>query len=427
MKNILLTKIKKKKIIVGVIGLGYVGLELALTVLRKKFKTYLFDINKEKVRNLKKNISPLKTIKKKDISTLNKNNIFDLENLSKIKECDVIIVCLPTPLKNNLNPDMSYLIECLRQIKKFLRQNQLIILESTVYPGATNEIFVKKLKKSFKVGINFFISFSSERISPGSTHTISLQKIPKVVSGSTKNCLKISSLFYGIVFDTIYKSSSLEEAELIKLYENCFRSVNIGLVNNLKMMCSKMNLNVFKVIEGASTKPYGFSAFLPGPGIGGHCIPIDPLFLSYIGKKINFDTKFVNLSHKVNREVTYWTASQIIKNVKKRSNLLLIGMAYKKDIDDVRESASVKIFNLLKAKKYKLSFFDPFVSKISIKNKSYYSEKRLSLKLLAKFDCIIITTDHSKVNYKLILKYSKKIIDTRGVYRNSKNPKVILS
>jgi UDP-N-acetyl-D-glucosamine dehydrogenase len=427
MKNALLDKIKKKKAKVGIIGLGYVGLELALTITRKNFETYLFDNNKIKIKNLKKNISPIKTIKKKDILLFNKDNIFNLENLSKIKECDIIIVCLPTPLKNNSNPDMSYLTNSLKQIKKFLRQNQLIILESTVYPGATNEIFVKTLQKSFNIGKDFFISFSSERISPGGTHTISLYKIPKVVSGSTKNCLKISSYFYKNIFDSIYKSSSLEEAELIKLYENCYRSVNIGLVNNLKMMCSKMNLNVFKVIEGASTKPYGFSAFLPGPGIGGHCIPIDPMFLSYVGKKINFDTGYVNLSHKINKEVTNWTTSQIIKNVKKKSNILLVGMAYKKDIDDTRESASVKIFSLLKKKKHNLSFYDPLVPKIFMKNKFYYSEKRLFPKMLAKFDCIVITTDHSKVNYNLILKHSKKVIDTRGIYKNSKNSKVILS
>jgi len=427
MKKILLDKIKIKKSTIGIIGLGYVGLELALTIIKKKFKAYLFDIDKEKIKNLKKNISPIETIKKKDISLIDKNNIFNLDQINKISECDIIIICLPTPLKSNLDPDMSYLIDCLKQIKKFLKKSQLIILESTVYPGATKEIFVKELKKYFDIGKDFFISFSSERISPGSTHSILLHKIPKVVSGSTSNCLEVSSLFYGKIFDTIYKSSSLEEAELIKLYENCFRSVNIGLVNNLKMMCSKMNLNVFKVIEGASTKPYGFSAFLPGPGIGGHCIPIDPLFLSYIGKKIKFDTEFVNLSHTVNQKVTHWTCAQIIKNVKKSANILLVGMAYKKDIDDTRESASVKIFNLLQAKKYKLSFYDPLVPKISMKNRLYYSEKKLSPKLLAKFDCIVITTDHSKVNYNLILKHSKKVIDTRGIYRNSKNPKVILS
>ncbi len=318
MKNALISKIKKKKITIGIIGLGYVGLELALTIVRKKFKIYMFDANKEKVSTLKNNKSPINTIKNQNISRLNKKSIFNLDNLSKIRECDIIIFCLPTPIKKNLTPDMSYLTNSFKQMSKYFRENQLIILESTVYPGATNEIFVKKIKKSFSLGRNFFISFSPERISPGGTYTTPLHKIPKVVSGATKNCLEVSSIFYGIIFDKIFKSSSLKEAELIKLYENCFRSVNIGLVNNLKMMCSKMNLNVFKVIEGASTKPYGFKPFTPGPGIGGHCIPIDPLFLSYVGKKINFDTKFINLSHKVNNKVTFWTTDQIIKNVKKK-------------------------------------------------------------------------------------------------------------
>ncbi len=293
-------KIRQKKITIGIVGLGYVGLPLARTFCKKKIKVFGFDIDKKKINKLKKGISYINYFKNSDIIKMHKN-FQCFSTFEKISNCDAIILCLPTPIKKNKSPEMKYIINSMELLKKFLRSNQILSLESTTYPGTTEEIILPYLKK-FDLGNDFFLIYSPEREDPGNKK-FSNEKIPKVVGGYSKKCLKLGSLLYKLMGTKIIKVSSLKVAEMTKLLENIYRSVNIGLVNELKMLCNKMNVNIFEIINAAKTKPFGFHAFYPGPGYGGHCIPIDPFLLSWKAKKYNFKTKFIELSGKINKNI----------------------------------------------------------------------------------------------------------------------------
>ena len=417
-------KIEKNNFTTGVVGLGYVGLELMTLISKKKLNLYGFENNIHKINKLKKGISPINTIDNKELKKLKKDQIFNLENISKIKDCDVIIICLPTPLKKNLNPENSYLEKIIKLITKFLRKEQMIIIESTVYPYATKEIFENKLSKEFNIGKNFYIGFSPERISPGQHELTKYSDIVKLVSGRTKKCIKNVELFYKKIFKYVYKCQSIEIAEFTKLYENSYRAVNIGLANQMKRLCDKMNINIFDVIKAAETKPFGFKPFYPGPGVGGHCIPVDPLFLSYTAKKLNINLDFILLARKVNLDITNWVIDKVKKSLKTKDRILLMGIAYKKNVDDTRESPVVSILDKL-SKLYNVKYFDPFVENVKIKNKLFRSIKKLNYQELGKYSAVLITTNHDKFDYKKILKYSKKIFDTRGVYQGQKNKKII--
>ncbi len=413
---------------IAIIGVGYVGLPLLIELSKKKYETFGFDINKKKISSLKKNISYITDASDKDIEVLNKNNLFYKFN-NKLNECNYIIICLPTPLKKNA-PDISFIHSAFDNIKPYLKKNQTIILESTVYPGATREIFFKNLSKKFKLGENFFLGFSPERINPGQNNNskskIKIFDTTKIISGYSKKCLKKVNYFYKKLFKKIYVCESLEIAELTKLFENSFRSVNIGLVNELKMMCSKVNINFHNIISAASTKPFGFKRFDPGPGLGGHCIPIDPLFITWFAKKNNFDTKFIKLANKINKDTTDWVIEKVKSDIlKKNYNILLLGVAYKKNINDVRESPALRIINQLKKiKNVSLNYNDPYVESIIINKKKIYSKKLIYNKL-KQYNSILILSDHDFYKYDLIFKYSKKIFDTRGVYKDVKSSKII--
>ena len=421
--NNLQKKINNKKIKIGIIGLGYVGLELLLAIHRKKFSAIGFEKNKEKIKLLKKNISPINTVSNSRIKNL-KVQFEDIENYRLIENVDVIIICLPTPLKKNNTPDNSYLVKCLNGIFKYLRKNQLLIIESTVYPGCTEDIFIKKIKKKFNIGKNFFVGFSPERVSPAKKISLNYNEIVKLVSGKTLNCLKLTKLFYKKVFDNVYPCKSIEVAEFTKVYENAYRSINIGFVNQMKMISNKLGINIYEVIKAASSKPFGFVPFLPSPGIGGHCIPIDPSFISFVAKTKKLNSSLIDSARKINIEVTNWVLKRINKKLKTNKKILVLGLGYKKDVDDIRGSASVKIFKKLK-KKYKVSFYDPYIKKIKILNKDYHSTSVLNYKVLAKYDGVVLATDHSVFKYNKILKFSKIIFDTRTKYGNSKLKKVI--
>ena len=326
--------------------------------------------------------------------------------------------------KKNLNPENSYLEKIIKLITKFLRKEQMIIIESTVYPYATKEIFENKLSKEFNIGKNFYIGFSPERISPGQHELTKYSDIVKLVSGRTKKCIKNVELFYKKIFKYVYKCQSIEIAEFTKLYENSYRAVNIGLANQMKRLCDKMNINIFDVIKAAETKPFGFKPFYPGPGVGGHCIPVDPLFLSYTAKKLNINLDFILLARKVNLDITNWVIDKVKKSLKTKDRILLMGIAYKKNVDDTRESPVVSILDKL-SKLYNVKYFDPFVENVKIKNKLFRSIKKLNYQELGKYSAVLITTNHDKFDYKKILKYSKKIFDTRGVYQGQKNKKII--
>ncbi len=424
-KNIIY-KINSNDLSVSVIGLGYVGLPLSL-LLSNKSRVVGIDIDKKKIDNLNSNKSYIERINNRKIKAFNKKNIFS-NDFSKIKETDFIIICVPTPLTKNGNPDLSYISNAITKIKPYLKKGQTIVLESTSYPGTTYDHIVKVLNKNFIVGKEIFVGFSSERIDPGINEN-KIQKIPKVVSGYSKFCLEIVSKFYEKNFTKIFKADSLLIAEFSKLLENVYRSVNISFINEMKIIADKMGIDVFKIIEAANTKPYGFRRFWPGPGSGGHCIPIDPLFLNYAAKKYGYDSKFVKLSTDVNIKTVKFIEKKVISFLKKKdikhssANILFLGLAYKKNIDDYRESASLKLFNLLTKKKVrKIKFYDPHFKTDNVPKKINLL-KKLTAKNLFKFDLVILLTDHDRFDYKLIFKNSKKIIDCRG--RFSLSDKII--
>ena len=417
--------IDNKKCTVGVIGLGYVGLPLSILFVKNNFKLIGFDIDKNKVNKIKKNDSYLDRISNKDIALLNKNGKF-FTNFNQIKNCDVIIICVPTPLKSDQSPDLSFIRKTINLIKKFLRKGQILILESTSYPGTTKEEIYLKIKDKFNIGENFFLGFSSERINPGKNED-SIQKVPKVVSGFSANCLKVISDFYGKSFNEIVNSKSIEIAEFSKLLENIYRSVNIGFINEMKVLADKMNLDIFDIIELANTKPYGFRRFFPGPGIGGHCIPIDPNYLYWKSLKVGLPAKFIKLSANTNILVLNFIIKKILKNLKqkkialKKANILILGMSYKKNIDDFRESASIRLIDKLLKKGIKnISVHDPYVDrKLNLKKiKKIYS---LSSKILQSFEIVVLMTDHDLFDYDMVKKNSKLIIDCRGRFEVKDN------
>ncbi len=417
-------KLNNSKII-GIIGLGYVGLPLMMLV-SKKYKVLGFDISKKKIEMLKNKKSYISDISDKEIVSIKEKNLFLFnENLEQISKCSFLIFCLPTPLKKKY-PDMSYIKRAFNKIYPYLKKNQTIILESSVYPGATEEIFLKKLKKKFKLGKNYFLTYSPERIDPGSPSLfkkLEYRNITKLVSGHTKECEKKILNLYSSIFKNIYLCKSIIIAETSKIFENIYRAVNIGLVNEMKILTNKMKINIHDVVEAAGSKPFGFKKFSPGPGVGGHCIPIDPIFMKWVANKHKHKTKFIDLGAKMNIQITNWTIQKIISLIKNKRKCLILGVAYKADINDIRESPSIKIFKkLLQIKNINLDYYDPYISNFTLNNKVFYSKK---VKNYGSYDFSIICTDHSNFDYKKIIKESKKIIDTRGVYKDSKLSKII--
>ena len=426
MINILKKKIKKKTIIVGIVGLGYVGLPLAKTFIRNQVKVYGFDTDKNKIKMLINGKSYINYLKNKDILNM-RSKLEPFSSFEKIYDCDAIILCLPTPIKKNKSPEMKYIENSLKNIQKYLREGQILSLESTTYPCTTEEVIMPYLKK-FIIGKNFFLVYSPEREDPGNKK-YSNEKIPKVIGGITKNCLSIGHKLYQLMGTNIIKVSSVRIAEMTKLLENIYRSVNIGLVNELKLLCKKMNLNIFEIINTAKTKPFGFQAFYPGPGYGGHCIPIDPFLLSWKAKKYNFETDFIKLSGKINERMPNYICKKIIKFLqkerKKKKKCLIIGVAYKKNVDDMRESPSIKIIEILEKNKIHCDFHDPYIK--TIKQLRNYKKIKYSVELkkvnLKTYDAVVIATDHDKLNYRFLQRNSKKIFDCRGRYsdKNFKN------
>lgn len=416
-RKFLIEKIKEKKSIVGIIGLGYVGLPLSILVSQKKFNVCGFDIDKKKINLIKKNKSYLSNIKNTSIKELNKNNFKAYSEFKNIKNCDIIIICVPTPLRKNKIPDTSYIEKAFKALLRYLKKDCLIILESTSYPGTTEDLIVKKLKKKFDVGTNIFVGFSPERINPGRNEN-SLGNIPKIVSGKTNNCLFAIKSFYRLIFKKIHSVPNLETAEFTKLLENIYRSVNIGFANEMKFLAQKLNIDILDVINAAKTKPYGFRPFMPGPGIGGHCIPIDPYFLSWRMKKEGVNPDFIELSGLVNEQNQKRIVTKLRNYIKKYNvkKILIVGVAYKKDVDDTRESASIKIIKELKKNKnIEINVYDNCVH---FYNKKIIKNKINKLNFVKNyFDCAVVLTDHSNVNYKKIFDISKKIFDTRFVYK----------
>jgi len=417
-------KIKSKDAKIGIIGMGYVGIPLGLEFSNKGFTVLGFDKDTKRVNDINARKQIMKHITKKSMDKFVENKGSATAEFSRIKNMDCLIICVPTPLDKHEQPDMSYVESASLEISKNLQKEQLIVLESTTYPGTTNEIVKPILEKSGLIaGKDFFLAYSPEREDPGNKE-FGVSEIPKVMGGLTENCLRLtSSLYKHIVLETV-EVSTMETAEATKLMENIFRAVNIAMVNELKLVLERMNINIWEVIDAAKTKPFGFMPFYPGPGMGGHCIPIDPFYLSWKAKEYNTEAKFIELAGEINRKMTENITHRIGKALNddkksiRESNIMILGVAYKKDIDDIRESPALRIMELLQFKGAKISYHDPYVKEID-------SQKSLELNTenLKKQDAIVITTDHSNVDYELIGKHARLIIDTRNVMANIKEPK----
>jgi len=436
--NSLLTKIQKHEFIVGIIGLGYVGLPLVIRFSQEGFKVVGFDIDKEKINQLNEGKSYIRHINAEDISAITKNGFTATTDFSKIADVDAIIICVPTPLDVHNEPDLSYIHNTLKNIKLYLKDNQLLILESTTYPGTTEEVIVpyissKKNSSSnfqhqkFTIGVNFYLGYSPEREDPGNKN-FTTKTIPKVVSGITKNCLELTKSLYDQIVDKTVPVSSTKVAEMTKILENIHRAVNIGLVNELKMVANKMDIDIYEVINAAATKPFGFTPYYPGPGLGGHCIPIDPFYLSWKAKQIGLETRFIELAGEVNSNMPDYVVQKINEGLNtfeksiENSNILILGLAYKKNVDDNRESPSFKIIENLIKMGANVQYSDPFIPKTKKTRKYNYNLASINLtpEKLNFFDVVVLCTDHDDFDYDMIANESKLIVDTRGKFQSNK-------
>jgi UDP-N-acetyl-D-glucosamine dehydrogenase len=432
-------RIKNRQLLIGVIGLGYVGLPLAIRFSEEGFKTVGFDIDKEKVDLLNRGKSYIKHIEEVDISEISNNGFKVTTDFSEISNVDVIIICVPTPLGVHNEPDLSYIHGTLENIKPFLKENQLLILESTSYPGTTEEIlipFIESIPDSsvithhsplLTIGENFFIGYSPEREDPGNK-TFSMQTIPKVVSGHTKSCLEVTTALYAQIVDQAVPVSSTQVAEMTKIMENIYRAVNIGLINELKMVADKMDINIYEVINAAATKPFGFTPFYPGPGLGGHCIPIDPFYLTWKAKEVGMNTRFIELAGEINTEMPFYVVEKVTEALNSAgksingSKILVLGLAYKKNIGDCRESPSLVIIDLLLKKGAEVQYSDPNVP-VAPKTRKYsldLTSIELTAESIKSFDIVVLSTDHDDFDYDLIEKESNLIVDTRGRFQKAK-------
>ena len=426
-KNII-EKIKKKiiqkRFSVGVVGLGYVGLPICARFIKANIKVLGVDNDIKKIKSLKKGNSYIQNDNLKDFNYFKRYKNQVSNNYKILKNCDVILICLPTPLKN-LKPDMSYVFNCVSRINKIIKPYQVLILESTVYPGATDRIVDMIKSKKLKIGRNIFVGYSPERENPGDKN-FSYTKTPKVISGFTKNCEVLIKKIYSPIVKKIVVAKNVKDAELSKLLENMYRAVNIGLVNELKIICDKLKIDIFDVIELAATKNFGFQKFLPGPGLGGHCIPIDPYYLSWISKKNGYEPKFISIAGKINRSMPNWIIKTMINKLgSKKLKILILGVSYKKNVEDDRESPTFSIMKILKLKKIRFEYNDPYFSKLRKSREFNFKKKLITLNKnnLKKFDAVLLITDHDSYDYSFIAKNSKFIFDTRGRYKkyNFKN------
>lgn len=426
--EIIYEKIKNKSALVGVVGLGYVGLPLALRFAESGFSVLGFDIDANKIQSLDNGQSYIKHISgavvAKAVAAGKLNATVDF---SRAAEMDVLILCVPTPLNAYREPDLSFVIHTVDLLVPFLRAGQLVSLESTTYPGTTEEELRPRIEqRGFKIGQDIFLVFSPEREDPGNknftTHTI-----PKVIGGSTASCLEVGQALYGAVIDRMVSVSSTQAAEMTKLLENIYRAVNIGLVNELKIVADSMGIDIWEVIDAAATKPFGYTPFYPGPGLGGHCIPIDPFYLTWKAREFGIHTRFIELAGEVNTAMPEWVIGKLTEALNERkkpikgSKVVVLGLAYKKNIDDMRESPSVELMEMLRDRGAILYYSDPYIPEFpKMREHSFQmSSIELTESFLAEMDCVLLATDHDAFEYQWIQKCSNLILDTRGRYRQS--------
>ena len=422
----LIEKIEAKKAKIGVVGLGYVGLPLLMEFVEKKFHTIGFDIDAKKVDILNRGRSYIKHIAEARIKKVIDSQLFEATaDFSRIKEVDCIIICVPTPLTKHREPDLSFIEKTAETLAKYIQKDQLIVLESSTYPGTTEEVLKPILEKSgLKGDCDFWIAFSPEREDPNNPD-FNTRTIPKVVGANTDTARTlVKSLYDQIIIRTVPVSSS-QAAEATKLLENIFRSVNIALVNEMKMILDRMHIDIWEIIEAAKTKPFGFMPFYPGPGLGGHCIPIDPFYLTWKAREFELNTRFIELAGEINTHMPHWVVNKLIDALNhvgkslKGSRILVLGAAYKKDIDDPRESPSFKLMELILDKGGQVDYNDPFIPELP--SMRMYDIHRKSIELtpenIAEYDCVLIATDHSQYDFEVIVKHAQLVVDTRNATR----------
>ena len=434
------TKIEQRQARVAIIGLGYVGLPLALLYSERGFPVTGFDIDQRKVSALNSGGSYIFRITPAEIQQARKQGFSATADYAQLEKMDAIIICVPTPLDEYHEPDLSYITGTAESIAPHLRAGHLVILESTTYPGTTEEVLIPILEKGNRAGLeasrgedngkSFFVAFSPEREDPGNL-TVARQDIPKVVGGLNPEASQLAGALYGSIFNRTVPVSSPAAAEMTKLLENIYRCVNIALVNELKLLCLRMGLNIWEVIEAASTKPFGFHPFYPGPGLGGHCIPVDPFYLSWKAKEWDFHTRFIELAGEINTNMPYHVLDSVARalNQKKKalngSKVLVLGVAYKKDIDDLRESPALTIIELLQREGASVSYNDPYFPEVGRGRKYDLQMKCAPLDNLGAYDCVLIVTDHSDYDYPQIVREAQLVVDTRNATRGIKSEKIV--
>jgi UDP-N-acetyl-D-glucosamine dehydrogenase len=422
-------KIRSKTARVGVVGLGYVGLPLAVEYGQAGYNVTGIDLSESKIVRINAGDSYIGDVSSSAVQSLVANGkLRATTDFSVIRDLDTVNICVPTPLRKTKDPDMSYIVAACEEIAKYFHPGILVILESTTYPGTTDELVLPMLEKSgLKVGVDFFLCFSPERVDPGNPQ-FQTKNIPKVVGGTTPACTELGALFYSQALETVVPVSSTQVAEMVKLLENTFRMINIGLVNEMAVMCDGMGINVWEVIEAAATKPFGFMPFYPGPGLGGHCIPIDPFYLSWKSKQAGIEARFIELAGYINGQMPHFAVTKVqnalndIGKPVKGSKIHIYGVAYKRDIEDVRESPALDIIHLLKKRGAVISFSDPHVESIRLEDGSSLHQQSAKMKTA---DCVVIVTDHTAFDYKALVDQAALIVDTRNALKGVKSSKIV--
>ena len=427
----LLDRLKRKDFTAAVIGLGYVGLPLAVEYAAAGIRVIGIDSDGTKIRAIRSGQSYIDDIPSETVKGIVDAGLLRVtSDFSALAEADTVNICVPTPLRKTKDPDLSYVVNAANQVAKYLHRDMLIVLESTTYPGTTDELLVPMFEeKGFTVGKDIFLAFSPERVDPGNPQ-YSTKNIPKVVGGATARCTKMAAALYGGVLNLVHPVSSASVAEMVKLLENTFRAVNIGLVNEIALMCNRMGIDVWEVIDAAKTKPFGFMPFYPGPGIGGHCIPLDPFYLSWKAKQFGFESRFIELAGVINGQMPHFIVGKIVdalNRFKKSVNgakVLILGVAYKKDVSDVRESPALDILQLLSGKGAKLSYCDPHVPVLA-EHGMHMKAEPFTAATLKKADCVVVVTDHSDFDYRMVARESKVVVDARNALKGKNGGKII--
>ncbi len=415
----------------AVIGLGYVGLPLAIEFAKAGFTVYGIDVDEKKIAALKRGRSYVGDVSSKDVAAMVKAGRFlPTTDFRVLAKAHTVNICVPTPLNKTKDPDVSYIVAAAEQVARHLQKGQLVILESTTYPGTTDELILPLLTaRGGKVGKDFYLAFSPERVDPGNPN-FQTRNIPKVVGGVTPRCTAVASALYRQTLDTVIPVSSTRVAEMVKLLENTFRSVNIGLANETALLCERLGIDVWEVIDAAATKPFGFMPFYPGPGLGGHCIPIDPFYLSWKAKLSGFEARFIELAGQVNGHMPEHVVRKVVEALNgigrsvKGSRILVLGVAYKANIDDTRESPSLDILELLEEMGAKVDYADPFVPRLDFAGRTRRA-MRLTKATIARYDCAVIATAHTEFDYDLLLAHVKSVVDTRNALKGKKSKKIV--